>query len=472
MNNLEKYIQKYDNIESNLSNTISNENIILSDLKNDLDNIYNSKSLVNKSKALMIKINKSKNLLNNKKKLEEYINNKIELIDKNNIKILYKIIKIYKPYLNINYDKLNFKIENIIKHQNNFDDLDFYYIINYKKNKKNNLQKLVTSINFKNCFLFHPKILFLEYLEILDNSQNICKFIKKFNFIYHNISHKILKRGFLFEITQDNLKYILKFQPNKSFIEILINKYLSKYSYLNEFILYPKYFFVNKNNSYFYIIEKYDCDLFTYIKNKKEPIDIKEIIFIIQFIIKIIYHLHNLNIIYADLKLENLVVNIKNNKINDMKIIDFDVSLFDELPNEFLDFEPKIINLLNNKKPRGTKFYQSSNNIMSKSNDIYSIGTFIIILLYKNTMKILHENYQELSDNLLSKILKRLTYYKNNLDDDSSKIKLIKYIFRIYNDKRFNNYWNHKIKIKNIYIYVKKCIQQSITIDELYTMFI
>ena len=401
MNNLEKYIQKYDNIESNLSNTISNENIILSDLKNDLDNIYNSKSLVNKSKALMIKINKSKNLLNNKKKLEEYINNKIELIDKNNIKILYKIIKIYKPYLNINYDKLNFKIENIIKHQNNFDDLDFYYIINYKKNKKNNLQKLVTSINFKNCFLFHPKILFLEYLEILDNSQNICRFIKKFNFIYHNISHKILKRGFLFEITQDNLKYILKFQPNKSFIEILINKYLSKYSYLNEFILYPKYFFVNKNNSYFYIIEKYDCDLFTYIKNKKEPIDIKEIIFIIQFIIKIIYHLHNLNIIYADLKLENLVVNIKNNKINDMKIIDFDVSLFDELPNEFLDFEPKIINLLNNKKPRGTKFYQSSNNIMSKSNDIYSIGTFIIILLYKNTMKILHENYQELSDNLL-----------------------------------------------------------------------
>ena len=472
MNNLEKYIQKYDNIESNLSNTISNENIILSDLKNDLDNIYNSKSLVNKSKALMIKINKSKNLLNNKKKLEEYINNKIELIDKNNIKILYKIIKIYKPYLNINYDKLNFKIENIIKHQNNFDDLDFYYIINYKKNKKNNLQKLVTSINFKNCFLFHPKILFLEYLEILDNSQNICRFIKKFNFIYHNISHKILKRGFLFEITHDNLKYILKFQPNKSFIEILINKYLSKYSYLNEFILYPKYFFVNKNNSYFYIIEKYDCDLFTYIKNKKEPIDIKEIIFIIQFIIKIIYHLHNLNIIYADLKLENLVVNIKNNKINDMKIIDFDVSLFDELPNEFLDFEPKIINLLNNKKPRGTKFYQSSNNIMSKSNDIYSIGTFIIILLYKNTMKILHENYQELSDNLLSKILKRLTYYKNNLDDDSSKIKLIKYIFRIYNDKRFNNYWNHKIKIKNIYIYVKKCIQQSITIDELYTMFI
>ena len=343
MNDLQKYIQKYDNIESNLSNNIYEENNILSDLKDDLYDINNSKSLVNKSKSLMIKINKSKNILKNKRNIEDYINNKIDLLSKNNVNILDKIIKIYKPYLNINYQKLNFKIENIIKHQNQFDNLDFYYIINYKKNKKNNLQKLITSINFKNCFLFYPKILFLENLEYLDNYENISKFIKKFNFNYHSLSQKILKRGFLFEITKNDTKYILKFQPNKSFIEILINKYLSKYSYLNEFVLYPKYFFVNKNNSYFYIIEKYDCDLFTYIKNKKEPIDINEIIFIIQFIIKVIYHFHNLDIIYADIKLENFIVNIKNNKIIDMKIIDFDVSLFDNLPIEFLNFDPKII---------------------------------------------------------------------------------------------------------------------------------
>lgn len=472
MNDLQKYIQKYDNIESNLSNNIYEENNILSDLKDDLNDINNSKSLVNKSKSLMIKINKSKNILKNKKNIEDYINNKIDLLSKNNVNILDKIIKIYKPYLNINYQKLNFKIENIIKHQNQFDNLDFYYIINYKKNKKNNLQKLITSINFKNCFLFYPKILFLENLEYLDNYENISKFIKKFNFNYHSLSQKILKRGFLFEITKNDTKYILKFQPNKSFIEILINKYLSKYSYLNEFVLYPKYFFVNKNNSYFYIIEKYDCDLFTYIKNKKEPIDINEIIFIIQFIIKVIYHFHNLDIIYADIKLENFIVNIKNDKIIDMKIIDFDVSLFDNLPSEFLNFDPKIIKLLNNKKPRGTKFYQASNNVMNKSNDIYSIGTFIIILLYKNTMKILNNNYENISESLLSKILNRLSLYKNNLDDDLYKIKLIKYIYRIYNDKRFNNYWNHKIKIKNIYLNVKKCLEQSITINELYTLFI
>ena len=33
MNDLQKYIQKYDNIESNLSNNIYEENNILSDLK-------------------------------------------------------------------------------------------------------------------------------------------------------------------------------------------------------------------------------------------------------------------------------------------------------------------------------------------------------------------------------------------------------------------------------------------------------
>ena len=109
---------------------------------------------------------------------------------------------------------------------------------------------------------------------------------------------------------------------------------------------------------------------------------------------------------------------------------------------------------------------------MNKSNDIYSIGTFIIILLYKNTMKMLNNNYENISESLLSKILNRLSLYKNNLDDDLYKIKLIKYIYRIYNDKRFNNYWNHKIKIKNIYLNVKKCLEQSITINELYTLFI
>ena len=159
----------------------------------------------------------------------------------------------------------------------------------------------------------------------------------------------------------------------------------------------------------------------------------------------------------------------QDNNIKNMKFIDFDVSLFDVVPNEFMNFDPKIIQLLNNKKPRGTKFYQSSNEKMEKSNDIYSIGVFIIILLYKNIMKLLH-NHDNLSSKLKSKINKRLIFYKNKLEKDEYKIKLMKYMFRIYNDKRFNQYWNVNIKMKDLYLSVKKCINQSIDIQELFTL--
>lgn len=490
MNDLEKkYIQKYNNLEVDLNNFENNlnsnsnsnsnlksnlnNNVILDDLKNDLMDIHENKTLVNKSKSLMIKINKSKNLLNNKKKLEKYINKQIKLLDTNNVDtdILISIINSFKNYLNINFDDLNNKLETILFNSDLFNDLDFFYIINHKKNKKNNLHKLIYAVNFKNCYLFYPKIFFFDNSIYLDNQDTIVDYIKNFNFNYKGLPHKLLKRGFLFEIDKDNKSFILKFQPNKSYMEILMNKYLSKFNQLHEFILFPKYFFVNKNNSYFYIIEKYNCDLFTYIKKKNEHLPIYEIISIIKFLIKFIYHLHDLNIIYADIKLENMIINSKNNQIVDMKFIDFDVSLFDQLPNEFLDFDPKIIQLLKNKKPRGTKFYQSPNDEMKKSNDIFSIGVFIIILLYKNTMKIFNNNIN-ISSKLKSKIIKKLVYYKNKLDINEHKIKLMKYIFRIYNDKRFRKYWNYNIKIKDIYLYVKKCIHQTTDIQELYNYFI
>ena len=58
MDNYEKYNLKYDNIESEISNNdLYNQNDVLSGLKDDLDDINQFKSLVNKSKALMIKLN-------------------------------------------------------------------------------------------------------------------------------------------------------------------------------------------------------------------------------------------------------------------------------------------------------------------------------------------------------------------------------------------------------------------------------
>ena len=69
MNDLQKYYKKYNNLENKIiENNIINEQEILTNLKDDLDNINIHKDLVNKSKSLMIKINKSKNFINKKKK--------------------------------------------------------------------------------------------------------------------------------------------------------------------------------------------------------------------------------------------------------------------------------------------------------------------------------------------------------------------------------------------------------------------
>ena len=44
----------------------------------------------------------------------------------------------------------------------------------------------------------------------------------------------------------------------------------------------------------------------------------------------------------------------------------------------------------------------------------------------------------------------------------------MKYIFRIFNDKRFNHLWKHKISIKKLYTIVKDCIDQNIDAKQLY----
>ena len=345
-------------------------------------------------------------------------------------------------------------------------------MINFRKNKKNNLEKLIFASNNKISFHSKPKTIYLENFDIHDEYDKILSFLKKFEYSSKNDKVKKLKRGFLFEMIKNTQSYIIKYQPNKSFSEIIMNKYLSKYNHLKNYLLYPDYIFINKNNSYFYIIQKYNCDLFQFMKKRKNCLKDTQIIQIIQFLITIIYQLHTINIIYGDIKLENIIINHDSNKIKDIKLIDFDVSLFDEIPNEFNQFDPKILALFENKKPRGTKIYMCSNKTMSKGNDIYSIGVFIIIFLYKNVMKMLHENEETISDSLLVKIFNKLIFYKNKLEDDEYKLKLIKYIFRIYNDRRFKHYWKHEISMKKIYTHVKKCIRQEINSYELYHEFV
>lgn len=494
------------NIEKNINTNVNYKKIISKTCKkcsiNDIKEYINSeleikkanKKYINILKIILININKVNNNIRDKKEIEEYMhvlmnkyifnqfienpennenskedNEKIENKENNNNFICKEIFNLYKEYLSVDNKLLNNILEhNFIKRTSNIENENNYFElwkkINMKNGSHNNMTKII------NSFTQFPNILYLTNKFLLEEEDEILTFVKNIGYEYkeNDIYNKLkLKRGFIKILEKNNESYLLKFQPNKSFIEIIMNKYLSKYNQFKNLILFPEYIFINKNNSYFYVIQKYNCDLLKFIKISPF-INIHSIFKIIHFITHIVFLMHNIDIIYGDVKLENIVINHDNFNITDMKLIDFDVSLFDTIPNEFKNFDDKILNLLKNKKPRGTKIYMSKNKYMEKSNDIYSIGVFIIILLYKNIFKLFNENDNIVSEHLKSKIIKKLNYFKNNIDNDDSKKKLMKYIFRIFNDKRFNHLWKHKISIKKLYTIVKDCIDQNIDAKQLY----
>tara|TARA_A100001015_G_C14858758_1_gene659482 strand:- start:290 stop:1075 length:786 start_codon:yes stop_codon:yes gene_type:complete len=252
-------------------------------------------------------------------------------------------------------------------------------------------------------------------------------------------------------------------------MEIIINSYLQKFYNSSKYILFPEITYVLKNNSYFYLIKKYDNDLFKYLNNMKDNLNEKEIFKIIYFVIKAIRFIHSKKIIYGDLKLENVIVNLKNGKINEIKLIDFDVSLFEELPENIEDFNDNIKKLLINKRTRGTRIYMLKSENMSYKNDVYSLGVFMIILLYKNVLFIINKEKNRLDKNLLVKLKRKLRNLKNNIEDNDTKKNLSNYLFRVLKNRRFKKYWdNNIVNIEIFRNFINSCLDLDKSIEELY----
>lgn len=476
-NLVDKEMIKNININDKIKDYIDKENIY-SELKSL--NIYCNKYINNNKINKFNKFNKEKiidSILNalqstsNIKRINFYINKLIIYLNKHN-------------YNNLNYSKLINVIENILYNEsivknNNIES--FLYLINKCKKSSNVIKNEIENILIKIDSGIDKYIYFLNNLYL--DKDSILTFILKLGYKNEDIKeidNLNLKRGFIKCLRKNDKNYILKFQPNKSFMELVINCYLKSLS-PNEYFLIPELMFINNDNSYFYIIEKYKTDLYKYFnildKNNK-TLEIKDIIKIMHFLLSAIDLLHNNNIIHADLKLENIVINLdENNNINDLKIIDFDVSLFNIIPKKLENIDNKYIKILNNKKLRGTRIYMLKDKIMTFNNDIYSLGVIILILLYKNTklylfLKKKKLNYELESDKKIiikyQNIIKQMNEMRDKIEDDKVKLDLLNLIYKYYMKNILDN---NKKKLKFIKELILKCILNKSSIVDLKNKF-
>ena len=469
----------------------SNINELINCINHKLTENINNKEIYSQLKQLLIYINKFNN--DNKRIIKKNIEKILFIIDstKDFKKISYFLNKIFyflesTNDLNINKNIIKYLDELILKDINLYNyDIILNLISKCKKNMgftKNITEKLLYSFD-NNLYQY---IYFLK--NKYEEKEDILNFIKKFNFNktdIKDIDSLNLKRGFVQSILSNDKSYILKYQPNKSRMELIINCYLKTIN--SKYFLLPKLFFMNSNNSYFYFIEKYNTDLNKYFKIlelKSKILNINDIIKIKDFLLFSIKELHLNNIIHSDIKLENIVINLKNNEIDELKIIDFDVSIFNEIPIKLNDIPEKYIKILQNKKIRGTRIYMLKSDTMSFNNDIYSIGVLLLILLYKNTKLAIQLECNNLINTDIIKnnkkilkyqdIIDKLNSLKEKIEDDKFKIKLLNSLLIILRKNNLLNFFNNNqdfdnlIKIKNIIsdcIYLKKNIDQLINIE-------
>lgn len=340
-------------------------------------------------------------------------------------------------------------------------------------------------------------IYFLKSMPIINSKETAFQLLTNYNF--HKIDNESidnmeLKRGFIQEYSnvQNNKNYLLKYQPNRSIMEIVLNVYLKNIanrSNIDSF-LFPDYFFINEDMSYCYIIEKYSTDLCKYFNILAEYntiFTLTDILNILRYMIQSIKFLFKNNIIHSDLKLENIVLNYdkpsSNNgepKINKLKLIDFDVSIFNAIPDNLHPIPNEFKKTLNNKKVRGTKIYMLNDTSMSFKSDIYSLGMVLLIILFKNIKLIISIKKRRINTEKPSNkkriikyniLLKQLNALRNEIEIDDNKLRMIEFIkeFIEKNNNTLNFYTtiNDNLKFPILLDFIKDCIKTKYDIEEL-----
>ena len=444
---------------------INNINILINEINNKLSIYINDKDIYSSLKILYINCNSL--ILSNSTNILNIITK-----TKNINKILYYVrkienIEIFNAMHTILYDDTVSK-KNYMKIILNLINQYIQQTQQTKQKPYNTLEEVLYKTNpniYANTYFLQNEN------KIYDNKEKILKFIVDLGYYKKNfeeIDKLNLKRGFIQGlINNKNKKYLLKYQPNKSIMELVLNSYVKKLN--SPYFLLPKLFFINHDNSYFYIIEKYNTDLYKFFNillEKKKILTLKQIINISSFILKSIKILHKNSIIHSDLKLENIVININISdivEITDIKIIDFDVGLFDIVPQSLLNISEKYDKIFNNKKNRGTRIYMLKDKIMSFKNDIYSLGVISLVLLYKN-IKVLIAIQKKSKKKTL--IMKKLNELRDVIEVDENKINILNIITEYFNNSKndslnfFDDIYNYKM-LKKYKDFIVDCIKNQ-----------
>lgn len=176
----------------------------------------------------------------------------------------------------------------------------------------------------------------------------------------------------IYIIKKDNMKYILKIRYNEyiNTFQKQIYSILNKYCHQNV-IKYVEYY---QDDTFFYVIHEYfeGINLFEYIKKNKILTD-KQIKNIIIQIAAGTNFLHSYNIIHCDLKLDNVIINSK----NEIQIIDFDLSIISDNVHGYVS--DYIFGTMQYIAPESYDLC-----IYSKKTDVWQIGIILYILITKH----------------------------------------------------------------------------------------
>jgi len=224
----------------------------------------------------------------------------------------------------------------------------------------------------------------------------------------HDIIYEKVQKATYIIVDFNNNKYFLKIKHNSisNFYEKQIYNLLktNKHKNVMEYIDYCEV-----DDYYYYIYEYIDgVNLSNYLlNNKMNEIMIKHIF---DQMVCAVKHIHHLNIIHCDLKLDNIVIT----KTKDIKLIDFDLSVISV--NDYMS--DQVFGTLNYIAPESYDLC-----VYSKKSDVWSMGIILYVLITKkfpnNTDLVIinsHSNlsrrncFKHLNFHKLKKIIKRNGY--------------------------------------------------------------